>query len=546
MNLRPYQSAALEALESHWRAGGGAGLLDMATATGKSLVIAEALRRRHAVNPNLRSLVTVHVRELVEQDVDALLTAWHEAPYGICCEGLGRRDYDAPIIIGSVQSLTRDADKLGRRDLVMVDECQMIPRSGDGQYLNLFDNLRSRAPNLQLVGASATCYRLDSGYLHKGDGALFEKIVFSYQIREGIRDGYLSPLRSKATNTRIDVRGVHIRGGEFIPSELERAANVADVVEGAVAEIVEWGKDRRAWICFCTGVAHAYAVRDEIRRHGISCETVTAETPGGERRAIFDAFRGGAIRCLTGANIFSVGFNIPQVDLIALLRPTCSPGLLVQQVGRGTRLAPDKENCLVLDFAGNIRPHGPIDAIQVNGRTSPSPGDVLTKTCPQCQEEYALAARTCTCCGHIFLSERVARHDVVSDTVPVLLAPVWLHVRQSEFRLHRKRGDPSAAPTLRVEHLSGFSVYSEYVSIESSNSYARQLARNWWIAMGGGAPVPMSVTEAIERRPELDTVTDIMVTRDGQWWRINRRHVRRPDGSVFDVDHKYRCSRVAA
>ena len=64
--------------------------------------------------------------------------------------------------------------------------------------------------------------------------------------------------------------------------------------------------------------------------------------------------------------------------------------------------------------------------------------------------------------------------------------------------------------------------------------------------MGGGAPVPMSVTEAIERRPELDTVTDIMVTRDGQWWRINRRHVRRPEGSVFDVDHKYRCSRVAA
>ena len=254
----------------------------MATATGKSLVIAEAVRRRHAVNPSLRSLIAVHVRELVEQDVDALLTVWPAAPYGVCCEGLGRRDHAAPIIIGTIQSLARDADRLGRRDLVFVDEVQLVPRSGDGQYLSLFDVLRSRAPDLQLVGASATPYRLDSGYLHKGDGALFEKIAFSYQIAEGIKDGYLSPLRSKATNTRIDVRGVHIRGGEFIPSELERAANVADVVEGAVAEIVEWGKDRRAWICFCTGVAHAYAVRDEIRRQGISCETVTAETPGGE------------------------------------------------------------------------------------------------------------------------------------------------------------------------------------------------------------------------------------------------------------------------
>jgi DNA repair protein RadD len=327
MNLRPYQLAALAALENHWGAGGGAALIDMATATGKSLVIAEAVRRRHAANPKLRSLVAVHVRELVEQDVDALLAAWPEAPYGICCEGLGRRDHNAPVIVGTIQSLARDADRLGRRDLVWVDEVQLVPRSGDGQYLTLFDVLRSRARDLRLVGASATPYRLDSGYLHKGDGALFEKIVFSYQIREGIEDGYLAPLRSKATSTRIDVRGVHIRGGEFIPSELERAANVADVVEGAVAEIIAWGKGRRAWICFCTGVAHALAVRDEIRSHGVNCETVTAETPGDERRAIFDAFRSGAIRCLTGVNIFSVGFNIPQVDLIALLRPTCSPGL---------------------------------------------------------------------------------------------------------------------------------------------------------------------------------------------------------------------------
>jgi DNA repair protein RadD len=214
--LRPYQENALQALEAHWNNGGGAALLDMATATGKSLVIAEAVRRRHAVNPSLRSLIAVHVRELVEQDVDALLTVWPAAPYGVCCEGLGRRDHAAPIIIGTIQSLARDADRLGRRDLVFVDEVQLVPRSGDGQYLSLFDVLRSRAPDLQLVGASATPYRLDSGYLHKGDGALFEKIAFSYQIAEGIKDGYLSPLRSKATNTRIDVRGVHIRGGEFM------------------------------------------------------------------------------------------------------------------------------------------------------------------------------------------------------------------------------------------------------------------------------------------------------------------------------------------
>jgi DNA repair protein RadD len=431
--LRFYQSAAVEAIEAHWRANGGPALIEMATATGKSLVIGEIIRRRHAANPEFRSLIAVHVQELVEQDVKALLAVWPEAPYGICCEGLGYRDHDAPVIIGTIQTLARDAEKLGRRDLVIVDEVQLVPREGDGQYLSLFNVLRSHTPSLQLAGLSATPYRLDSGYLHKGKGALFEKIVFSYRITEGIKDGWLSPLRSKATSTRIDISGVGLRGREFILGELERAANVAEIVEGAVAEIVERGTSggpdqRRCWIAFCVGIDHAYAVRDAIRRHGISCETVTAETPGDVRREIFSAFRNGSIRCLTGVNIFSVGFDIPQVDLIALLRPTLSPGLLVQMVGRGTRLAPSKNDCLVLDFAGNIRRHGPVDDVSVNGSLGFVPNFVSTITCPQCQEENSQAARACVCCGHVFVSEaseikiyepriRRARHGAVADDV---------------------------------------------------------------------------------------------------------------------------------
>src|SRR5262245_51800711 len=207
--------------------------------------------------------------------------------------------------------------------------------------------------------------------------ALFERTVFSYGIGDGIRDGYLAKLSSKATTARIDVTGVGRRGGEFISGELERAANVTDLVEAAVAELVTQGADRRSWLAFCCGVDHAYAVRDAICRHGVSCETVVAETASAERDAVFAAFRQGEIRCLTGVNVFSVGFDIPQVDLIALLRPTCSPGLLIQQVGRGTRLAAGKTDCLVLDFAGNIRRHGPVDSIHVNGRTAAHPGDVL-------------------------------------------------------------------------------------------------------------------------------------------------------------------------
>ena len=166
-----------------------------------------------------------------------------------------------------------------------------------------------------------------------------------------------------------------------------------------------------------------------------------------------------------------------------------------------------------------------------------------------------MRVRACVCCGHVFVSEirvyepriRRARHGAVADDVPILSTqgpgspPVWLPVYgDSDFRLHQKRNDPNAPPTLRVEHMAGFSPYSEYISFESVNTYALSFAHKWWHAMGGHAPVPMSVAEAIVRRSELGRVLEIQVNRDGQWWRINRRRVLRNDGMLVEIDSKYR------
>jgi hypothetical protein len=125
-------------------------------------------------------------------------------------------------------------------------------------------------------------------------------------------------------------------------------------------------------------------------------------------------------------------------------------------------------------------------------------------------------------------------------------SPVWLPVCDSEFRLHQKRGDPNAPPTLSVEHVAGFSPYSEYVSFESVNTYALSFAHRWWRAMGGRSPVPMSVAESIVRRSELGRVTELQISREGQFWRISRRRVQRLDGTLFEIDSKYKCSRITA
>jgi DNA repair protein RadD len=391
LELRPYQLDALGALWGYWRNGGGNPLVDLASGAGKSLLIADLARR--FVERGRRVLVLSHVREIVEQDARAIRAQWPDAPLGINSAGLGERDWTSPIVLATVQSIYREATRLGPRDLAIVDEAHLVPRDGEG---------------MRVAGLSATPYRLDSGRLDEGDGRLFDKVVFTYGIAHGVRDGWLAPLVAKGTAAKIDTAGVARRGGEFVAGELERAADQADLIDDAVDEILTRATGRRSWLAFCCSIAHARHVCDAFLRRGVACATVNALTPGYERREIFDKFRAGELACLTGCNIFTTGFDIPQVDLIALLRPTLSTGLYVQMLGRGTRKAEGKADCLVCDFAGNVRRHGPVDDVVVkvaaggSGNSSGDDGAVRAKECPQCASLIRPGAPSCPDCGHVF------------------------------------------------------------------------------------------------------------------------------------------------
>jgi DNA repair protein RadD len=534
--LRPYQSQALDALDVYWSNGGGHPLVSMATATGKSLVIAWLIRDLMQRVPDLRILLLVHVRELIEQNVEHLLALWPDAPLGINCAALGRRDLDHPILFASIQSVFRGAE-IGTRNLVLIDEAHLVPHSGDGMYRSLLDELRLLDPNMRIAGFSATCFRLDSGRLDEGEGKIFDNVVFDYGIGAGIRDGWLSSLSSKRTDTQIDVSGVGRRGGEFVESELQAASNIDAVVNGACAEIVKHGAGRRSWLVFCTGVEHARHVRDVLRTFGVATEMVLGETPTDEREEIVTAFKAGEITCLVNVNVLTTGFNVPQVDLLAMLRPTLSTGLYVQMVGRGTRKADGKRDCLVLDFARNVWRHGPVDSVDPKSKAAAKPGDVLVKACPGCDELVAINTYTCSSCGYEWPRPAPKpKHATVADAVPVLsMGQTWVAVTVTTFRIHYKRNDPSAPPSLCVGYLCGLSVYSEYISLQR-DGYARARAEKWWFAMGGEAPVPATVAEALDRTNELGRPFEIALYRNGQYWNVADRRLRRDDGAVVEVD----------
>jgi DNA repair protein RadD len=243
--------------------------------------------------------------------------------------------------------------------------------------------------------------------------------------------------------------------------------------------------------------------------------------------------------------VLTTGFDVPQVDLLVMLRPTLSTGLYVQMVGRGTRRAERKRDCLVLDFAQNVYRHGPVDRVNVPigsgaGEAGVGVNAVRAKPCPDCRELNPLDATECVTCGYGFPQPRpVAKHATTADAVPILSADTaWLPVMDVHFRKHVRWGRPDSPPTLCVEYLSGFSIYSDYVAFEHRGT-ARSFAERFWFALGGSTPVPLTVDEAIERIGELDEPVEISVARDGGFWRVLERRIRRSDGSLVEVDRFY-------
>ncbi len=519
MMLRPYQQAAVEAIYRYFMANSGCPLVVMPTGTGKSIVIGAFVKGALEHYPGTRILVLTHVRELIRQNYARLIRLWPEAPAGIYSAGLGRRDLDGRAVYAGIQSIHRKADAVGRVDLVLIDEAHLIPRNGDTMYGRFLAALKRRNPYVKTVGFTATPFRLDSGLLHEGGGALFSGIAYETGIAEMIEGGYLSEVVPKATDTTLDVAGVEKRGGEFIAGQLESAVDADGITRSAVTEIVAEGRDRKSWLCFCSGVRHARHVAEAIRSHGIECATVTGGTPMGERDQILAAFKAGRLRAVTNANVLTTGFDAPGVDLIAMLRPTASPGLHVQMIGRGTRTAPGKPNCLVLDFAGNTARHGPLDRLTIKP-PGIGGGEAPVKVCRACRAIVHAGVRACPHCRSAFpepdidLSARAATDALLTRQIK----PEWAAVTEVSYTRHEKPGKP---PSLRVDYLCGLSVHKEWICFEHAG-FPREKACRWWGARAPGRPIPDTVDEALGHAPALPLPSHVMVRKDGKYTNITQ------------------------
>jgi len=542
LELRYYQRDSLDALYEYWRSGGGNGLIVLPTGAGKALVIAKLIEELLTDYPDMRILNVTHSASLVEQNFKEFIGLLPFAPAGIYSAGLKRRDARAQVLFCGIQSVWNKVELLGNIDLVIVDEAHAISRNANTQYGKFFKDVRKYNPDSRTCGTTATDYRMDSGRLTDDlddDGTvdeatdqpvrfkLFDDVVYEIGIGECIEKGYLTRLTSTKTTSKIDLKGIGTRGGEYIPGQVSAAAE--QIIEAAIAEDMAISAGRRAGLFFSTSKENAKHVADAIRRHGRTCAVLTSDNAH-QTKEIFEGFKAGKYWAISSVSMITTGTNFPFVDFISLILSTKSPGKLVQILGRGTRNCPGKDDCLIADHGRNLAYHGPIDQISPRAPTK-GEGEQPKKICPQeetdingntgCGEQIPISRMTCHCCGYIFPPSDEVKITAQAADVPVLsiAPPEPRTVTSRTFRHHPgKEGKPDS---VKVNYIVGMTSISEWLC-PAHSGYAKTKAQKFWREHGGKTPFPKTVMEWLERQSELRDTAEIMIAPRGKYWDVKQ------------------------
>jgi len=544
--LRPYQREAVDALFRYFETHDGNPILALPTASGKSLIQAAFIQETLERWPGERFLLVSHVKEILQQDADKIQALMPSVTVGIYSAGLGKKETGYQVTIAGIQSAYQHAHEMGEVSIVIIDECHLCNRAKDSMYHKFLDTLRRFCPHLKIIGLSATPYRLDSGPLTKGSNRIFTDIAHRVSILDLIAQGYLAPVVSAGTRCRADTSGVAKRGGEYVAGDLEKYMNREALTDAALSETETFCGDRKSWVVFCCGVDHARDVAQALRMRGHAAEIVVGTTPKDVRADRLDRFKRRELKIIVSVGVITTGFDAPCIDALICLRPTLSPGLWVQMIGRAMRPYEGKEDALVLDFTNNTHVHGPVDLIDIDGN-----GEVKTspyRVCPECGKLIPPREKACEC-GYSFQREcykchalfdrslaacpdcgafvrkprRKVAHEETAGGGELLSngdnTPYEIDVEGIDVVRHQKEGKPDSVKVSFYENGTLGNTYHDWLCFDHSG-FAMEKARAKWVALGGLSPAPLRTDRALDRRAELRAPEKVRVKREGKYWRL--------------------------
>lgn len=403
--LRPYQQQAVDTITALARKKQFL-LLQAATGAGKT-VMATSLMQYYTNNWGFRCLFLAHKAILVRQALTRMQASFEDADFDVdcLCASVQKPGHvESLIIVASPQTLARRLDDLPRIDMVIIDECHRVPPKDQGSlYRDVIEAVITRRPNARIVGITATPWRLGQTYIYgtaasEGSVTWWDSLDVHISIAHLQEQGWLCPLTALACEPDEDLAQLPVgASGDFREDALEETLLKPLHLGSAVKAIETHAKERRHIAVFCVSIAHARALARRFCEAGFAACAIDSKAGQQTNLEVLQDFANGRVQVLCSVGMLTEGWDCPQTDCLLMCRPTLSPALYVQMVGRGLRIAEGKTDCLLLDLSGNIYRHGSPNAPRIrlggqlvgdisgfSSRNEDEEGDE-TRRCPYCE-----------------------------------------------------------------------------------------------------------------------------------------------------------------
>jgi len=502
-NPYDYQEKAVYSIFNHYYSGNrGNPLIVAPGGSGKTVIVAEFCRLVMEKWKGQKILVISDDQEILIQDYEAIKIQNPDSDIGLYSSGLGSTTI-GDITIAGIQSIYKKLHLFKDFTYIIVDEAHKIPFDKKSMYLICLLGL-----NLPTLGLTATPFRLGVGYIHLADNRFFSDIVYTITYGELLKSGRVCKMINKQPGITLDASQIKKQAGDFILKELSLAFDREGITTEIVDDLKKYKELRKKWLVFAIDIVHCEHISERLNEIGIKSTVVHSKT-GINRSIVIDEYKDDKYQAIVSVAMMTTGVNIPEVDLVVLLRSTASPALHGQIIPRGSRVYPGKADCLVLDYAGNLKRNGPIDApnVKVVGKGG---GNPIMKVCENCDEIVASAVRICPECGSEFIFKN--KLTLTTSNSSVLSIKNWHNVDSVAYDVHIGKKN---IPMLLVRYICGLRQFKEYIAIEHGG-YATHKARFWW-RRRTDIEAPETSKEAIKKSKELAVPVKILVDESGKY-----------------------------
>lgn len=358
-SLRPYQQKAKKEIFESWDDVDNV-MFQMPTGTGKTRLFTSIIKDINEYSKLRREpvkiLIIAHRTELIDQ-IDESLTKYR-VPHNIIAGGRDR-NYKYPVNVASIQTIThpknlKDAKKLNVQ-FIIIDEAHHALAATYKKLWKMF-------PESKKLGVTATPWRMN----HQSFLDLFDKLVLSMSVKDFIKQGYLAPYKYFSLKNDSDIQrtidDIELdRFGEYKESSMEEKMDIGSIRAQLLNSYLSLAEGKKG-IIYAINITHAKHICKEYEKAGYNAVSIDSKTPAGMRKELVERFKKNEIDIIVNVDIFSEGFDCPDIEFIQLARPTRSLVKYLQQVGRGLRTTANKQNCVILDNVGMYSRFGLPDA----------------------------------------------------------------------------------------------------------------------------------------------------------------------------------------